>query len=359
MLNYIIRRLLIIPILLFGVSLLIFSMLSLMKPMDRAVALFAQSGPPSDFRRVRNYEGLIDKFGLDDPLHVQYWDWLVGKEDPETGEINGGVLRGNLGWSQVGKSSVSDVIAKRLPTTAELIIWAAIPMIGLGIWIGVKAAVNHNKPLDHFIRISAVTVWSIPAFAFGLLLLMIFASELHWIGPGRLSMEFNAIVTSEEFTNYTNMVTLDALLNLRFDVFLDAIKHLVLPVITLSAANWAFLLRVTRSSMLDTLNQDYITVARSKGLPESIVVRKHALPNALIPVITVGGLTLIGLFNSVVITETIFNINGIGFFVAEAAFYLDLVSVAGVTLFSSVILVMGNLFVDVLYGVVDPRIRLE
>jgi peptide/nickel transport system permease protein len=119
------------------------------------------------------------------------------------------------------------------------------------------------------------------------------------------------------------------------------------------------LLRITRTSMLDTLREDYMTTARAKGLEERKVVRRHAVPNALIPVITVGGLTLIGLFNGVVITETVFNYPGMGSFLAEAALSLDVVSVLGVTLFSSFILVFGNLIVDVLYGVVDPRIRLE
>jgi peptide/nickel transport system permease protein len=130
-------------------------------------------------------------------------------------------------------------------------------------------------------------------------------------------------------------------------------------VVTLSVVSWAFLLRVTRSSMLDTLRQDYITTARSKGLQERKVVNRHAVPNALIPVITVGGLTLISLFNGVVITETIFNIKGLGSFLAEAATSLDVVSVLGITLFSSTVLVVGNLVVDVLYGIVDPRIRLD
>ena len=122
--------------------------------------------------------------------------------------------------------------------------------------------------------------------------------------------------------------------------------------------NWAFTLRVTRSAMLDTLRQDYIVTARTKGLAEKNIVRHHALPNALIPVVTVSGLTLINLFNGVVITETVFSWHGMGRFLAEAAIALDVISVLGVTLFSCVLLVLGNLVVDVLYVVVDPRVRL-
>jgi peptide/nickel transport system permease protein len=332
-------------------------MISLMKPMDRAKAMFPI--PPSDFNRPRDYEGIIKKFGLDDPMHIQYWNWMVGTEDDYTGEIKGGILRGNLGWSQIGRRPVAEVIVKQLPATTELVLWSILPMIGLGLWMGVKAALNHNKFVDQLLRISAITAWSVPAFVFGLFVMFYFTSKLHMFPPGRLSLEFNNLVISEEFINYTNMHTLDAILNLRFDVFVDALSHLVLPVVTLTIANWAFLLRVTRFSMLETLQQEYLTFARSKGVPEPLVVRRHALPNALIPVITVGGLILVGLINGVVITETIFNFPGLGSFLAEAAISLDLVSVAGVTLFSSLILVFGNLIVDLLYVIVDPRIRLD
>jgi peptide/nickel transport system permease protein len=310
-------------------------------------------------KRQGAIEGIIEKYGLDDPIHIQYWNWMVGQKDEETGEIEGGVLRGDLGWSKVGKSSVSEVIGRRLPASAELALWAAGPLIGLAVWMGIRAAVNHNKFIDQILRVTAIAGWSIPLFVLGLLLLLYFYSGLDWFPPGRLSIEFSQVVLSDEFVRYTGMNTIDSLLNLRFDVFVDALKHLVLPVVTLSVVSWAFLLRVTRSSMLDTLRQDYITTARAKGLPERKVVNRHAVPNALIPVITVGGLTLVGLFNGVVITETIFNFPGLGRFLAEAATTLDVVSVLGLTLFSSLVLVFGNLIVDVLYGVVDPRIRLD
>jgi peptide/nickel transport system permease protein len=167
------------------------------------------------------------------------------------------------------------------------------------------------------------------------------------------------VVQADTFMRYTNMNTIDALLNGRLDIFIDSLRHLVLPVVTLSYLNWAYLLRVTRSSMLETLRQDYITTARSKGLAHRTVVWRHAVSNALIPVVTIGGMILIALLNGVVITETVFNYPGMGSFLAEAATSLDVISVLGLTLFSSVVLVLGNLFVDVLYGIIDPRIRLN
>jgi peptide/nickel transport system permease protein len=342
------------PLLLVGVTILIFLMLSMLTPYERA-SLYVSDIP----KRQGAIEGVIAKYGLDDPIPVQYYYWMVGRKDTETGEIRGGILRGDLGWSKVGKGSVASVIGRRLPATAELALWTAVPLIGIAIFMGIQAAVHHNKLIDQILRVFAITGWSIPTFVFGLLVLMIFYARLGWFPPERLSVWAERAVQSADFIRYTQMNTVDSLLNLRFDIFADALRHLILPVMTLSVVEWAFLLRITRTSMLDTLREDYMTTARAKGLEERKVVRRHAVPNALIPVITVGGLTLIGLFNGVVITETVFNYPGMGSFLAEAALSLDVVSVLGITLFSSFILVFGNLIVDVLYGVVDPRIRLE
>lgn len=357
MFNYILRRLLITPLLLLGVSVLIFSVISLMTPTDRAAALF--NSELSNRARPRNFEGLIEKYGLDDPIYLQYWHWLVGQKTPDDDEVQGGVLRGNLGWSQVGRSSVLDVIKRRSPATIELILWSIFPMIALSIWLGVKSAVNHDKLIDHVLRLAAITGWSIPTFVIGFVLLMYFAVQNHLLSPGRLTLDVRMIVDSAEFVNYTQMHSIDALLNFRFDVFWDAVKHLILPSITLMVANFGYLYRVARFSMLETLGQDYITTARSKGLPEEIIVSQHALPNALNPVITVGGLILVGFLNNVVITEVVFNFPGLGTFLADAAISLDLISVAGITLVSSLVLILANLFVDILYGVVDPRVRLN
>lgn len=354
MLSYIIRRLLIMPLIIIGVSMLIFAMLSLLTPYERASLYVGDIS-----KRTGAIDDVIEKYGLNDPIPVQYWYWMVGREDPDTGEISGGVLRGDLGWSQVGKDTVINVIKRRFPATLELALWAAIPMIGIGIWLGVKAAVNHNKFTDQSLRVFSIIGWSIPTFVFALIVLMIFYARFQWFPPERLSEWALRIVQSDDFTRYTQMNSVDALLNLRFDIFLDSLRHLVLPVITLAYLGWAQILRVTRSSMLDTTKQDYITTARSKGLSERDVINKHAVPNALIPVVTIGGLMLIGLFNGVVITETVFSYPGMGSFLAEAALSLDVISVLGVALFSSIILVGGNLVVDVLYGIIDPRIRLQ
>jgi len=354
MLSYIIRRILILPILLLGVTVLIFTMLSLLTPYERA-SLYVQDIP----KRPGALDDIIAKYGLDEPIHLQYWHWMVGHKDNTGKVISQGVLRGDLGFSKVGKSGVLDVIRRRLPATIELALWAGLPMISIGVWLGVLSAIHHNRLIDQILRVFSIVGWSIPTFVFGLLVLLIFYARLGWFPPDRLSDWALRVVQSGEFTRYTQLNTIDALLNLRFDIFWDALRHLALPVVTLAYLGWAQILRVTRSSMLDTLRQDYLTTARSKGISEKIVIRQHALPNALIPVVTIGGLTMIGLFNGVVITETVFNYPGMGSFLAQAALSLDVVSVLGVTLISSFILVGGNLVVDVLYGFIDPRVRLQ
>jgi peptide/nickel transport system permease protein len=284
---------------------------------------------------------------------------MTGTKDEKTGKVEGGILSGNLGWSKTGKGTVWEVIARRLPATAELALWTAIPMVGIGIYLGIVSAVNHNKLIDQVLRVFSIVGWSIPVFVFGLMVLLFFYAKLGWFPPGRLSDWAIQIVQSTGFIQYTKMYSIDALLNGRLDIFWDALRHLILPVLTLAYLDWAYLLRVTRSSMLDTLNQDYMTTARAKGLSENKVIMRHAVPNALIPVVTVGALMLIALLNGVVITETIFNISGMGSFLAESALSLDVVSVLGVTMFNCLILLLGNLIVDIMYGIIDPRIRLQ
>jgi peptide/nickel transport system permease protein len=167
------------------------------------------------------------------------------------------------------------------------------------------------------------------------------------------------VVASPSFNQYTHMNTFDGLLNLRFDVFWDALKHLIMPIITLSYVIWAQILRVTRSAMLETLRQDYITTARAKGLRESLTIYRHAFRNALIPVITLGGLMVVNLLNGVVVTEIIFDYPGMGSAAARAAGSLDALAVLGFVLFGGFVLILANVFVDLLYAVVDPRIRLS
>jgi peptide/nickel transport system permease protein len=289
---------------------------------------------------------MVEVLGLDDPLWIQYGRWM------------GDVFRGNLGWSETARRPVFDAIVSLFPASAELALYAAAPVILLGIWLGKAAAVRRGKLFDHAARIASLVAWSIPAFVFGILLLLAFYGMLDWFPPGRLGLEASRIVFSDAFTRYTGMHTIDAILNGNLTVLGDALRHLVLPVISLAYLSWAFLLRMMRSSMLEVLRQDYIVAARAKGLSERSVVNRHAQRNALLPVTTVAGLMLAGLLNGVVITEMIFNYRGLGQFAAEAALSLDTAAIVGFSLFNGALLVLTNLVVDILYAVLDPRIRL-
>ncbi len=354
MLNYIVRRLALVPVLLFGTTILIFGLIQFLSPVERS-ALYMRDVP----RNEAAWDSAIKRYCLDCPIYQQYWNWLVGLKDPNSGEITGGILRGELGYSRTAHQYVADYIAHRFPATLELALWAVIPIVGGGIWLGVKAAVNHNKPIDQAARVFSIVGWSFPTFVFGLLVLMIFYANLQWFPPGRLSDWANRAISMPPFRQYTHLVTIDALLNLRLDIFVDGIRHLILPILTLSYLSWALLLRVTRSSMLETLRQDYVVTARAKGLSERDVIDRHARPNALIPVATIGGVTVVNLLSGVVITETVFTFPGIGSAAAAAALQLDVITVLGFALFNGLILILANLVVDVLYVFLDPRVALD
>jgi peptide/nickel transport system permease protein len=354
MVAYIIRRLLLLPLTIFGVTILIFMMLFTLGPVQRS-ALYVRDIPHTEGA----LDAVIRRYGLDRPIYEQYWNWLVGRRDTVTGEVVGGVLRGDFGYSRTGNQPVVDLIKHRLPATAELALWSVIPIIGVGVWLGIQAAVNHNKPIDQAARIFSIVGYSFPSFVFGLLVLLFFYAQLKWFPPGRLSDWAGQAVLAADFTRYTQLNTLDALLNLRLDIFIDALRHMVLPILTLSYISWALLLKITRSSMLEALRQDYVTTARAKGLRERDVIGQHARPNALIPVATVSGLTIVGLLNGVVITETIFNYPGIGSATATAAAALDVLTVLGFVMFNATLLIVANLVVDVMYAFLDPRVRLS
>jgi len=350
---YIIRRLLQLPITVFGVTVFIFALTMVLSPVERS-ALYVRDFPHTEGA----LDAIIRRYGLDEPFHVQYWRWLVGRTDPETGETVGGVLRGDLGFSRTGRQPVIDHILHRLPASLELALWSVLPIIGVGIWLGIIAAINHNRFIDQVARVFSIIGWSFPTYVFALLVLMIFYAKLHLFPPGRLSDFATQAVMSPEFHRYTQLNTIDALLNLRLDIFWDALRHLILPIVTLCYIQWAMLLRLTRSSMLEALRQDYMTTARAKGLAERTVINRHALPNALIPVVTVGGITVVNLVNGAVITETIFNYPGVGRAMAGAAQTLDVLTVLGFVLLSSVLLIVANLLIDVAYAFLDPRVRL-
>ena len=342
MFSFIVRRLLLLPVVFVGVTLAIVLLMQLLTPYQRAAA-YVQSE-----QQIRQIPAIIEQFGLEDPWYMQYGRWL------------GQVFEGNLGYSRTSREPVLTTLQRRFPVTLELALIAIIPVLGVGITMGTAAALNRDRFFDQFTRVVSVIGWSLPTFVLGIWLLVIFYGWLGWFQPGRISTRFAVeLAGASGFTSYTRMLTIDSLLNGRLDIFLDALKHMVLPVVTLAVVQSAQIMRVMRSSLLDALGQDYVRTARAKWLPDRVVTRKHARRNALIPVITLSGFVLIGLINGVVITETIFNYPGLGQWAAAAATNLDYASVLGFAIFTAMMVVFANLLVDVLYGIVDPRIRYE
>jgi len=329
-------------------------MLQFLSPVERS-ALYVRDIPKNE----NAINGIIKRYGLDKPMYEQYWRWLVGTVDSGSGERHGGILFGNFGYSRTGSQPVSDLIRTRFPNTLDLTIWAVAPVILVGIWLGVQAAVHQNGIIDQAARVFSIVGTSFPTFVFGLLMLMFFYVQLGWFPPGRISDWASQAISQDDFQRYTSLLTFDSLLNGRFDIFLDALRHMAMPILTLSYISWATFLRVTRSSMLETLRMEYVTTARAKGLTEHDVIFKHAQPNAMIPVVTLAGFSVVGLLGGVVITETVFNYPGIGQAAATAAAQLDVITTLGFALFNGFILIVANLVVDVLYAVVDPRVRLS
>ena len=339
MFAFIVRRLLMLPLVFFGVTLFIVLLMQVLSPFQRA-ASYAQTE-----QQARNLNAVIEQYGLNDPWYQQYGRWL------------GQVADGNMGYSRTSSEPVLTTLRERFPPTVELALYSFLPIIGVGIWLGTAAALNRDKLIDQFTRVIAIVGWSLPTFVLGIWLLVVFYGGFGILEPGRISTNYSIQIASGGFTSYTGLLTVDSLINGRFDIFWDALKHLILPVITLATVSSAQIMRVMRSSLLDALGQDYVRTARAKGLAERTVNRKHARRNGLIPVLTLAGFTLIGLINGVIITETIFGLPGLGQWSAQAAVNLDYAAVLGFAVFTAIIVVIGNLIVDILYGVVDPRIR--
>ncbi len=336
--TYIIRRLLLMIPTLFGVTLLIFAVLQFFTPVQRA-SLYVK-----DEKGARTSIPLVmEKYHLNDPGHIQYFYWMSA------------VLQGNLGWSQTCHMPVLDALLGAAPVTLEVVMFPIFTIIFAGIWLGVVSATHQDKPVDHVTRVLAIVGWSLPSFWLGIVLLSIFFGWFSIFPPGRLNQD----IILDGFVSYTGLYTIDGLLNGRLDVSLNALEHLVLPTFTMTVVSIGGMVRVVRSSMLEALGKSYITAARAKGLGRKEVINKHARRNALIPAVTISGLLVASLITGVVITETIFNIQGLGYIAARGAIGLDIPLVYGFGLFVGIIFVVANLIVDITYAYIDPRIKLE
>jgi peptide/nickel transport system permease protein len=340
--TYVLRRLILAIPVLFGAVIFIFAVLQFLPPGMR-VAVFI-----TDLRQARYWEEIARANGLFDPVYVQFYYWLKAL-----------IVDHNLGIDVSGMN-VFDAIMRRLPATVEIVMYASPIIVFVGLTLGVRAGANKDKPIDQGSRILAIMGTSLPSFWFGIVLLSIFYAGLGWFPPQRYGQEVLKYITNPNTTWrwHTGLVTIDSLINGQWWIFLEGVRHLVLPITVLSLLNSAVMVRVMRSSMLEALGKDYITAAKAKGLSKKEVVNKHARRNALIPAITISGLMVASLLTGVTITETVFSMGGIGQYAAESARLLDIPPVIGYALLSAVLFVLSNLIVDVLYAYIDPRIRL-
>ncbi len=334
MLTYIIKRVLgVIPVLL-CVSLLVFGFLRLI-PGDPALVMLGERATPENISRVR------EQLGLNKPLYQQYLTFL------------GNALRGDLGRSVLRQEPVTQEIIRRFPATIELALAAMLVALIIGIPAGVISAVRRGSLFDAASMLVALTGVSMPIFWLGLMMIFLFAVVLRVLPTG------GRLDAGTQFAPLTILLLLAALLRGNVPLFFQALRHLILPALALGTIPMAIIARMTRSSMLEVLNQDYIRTAHAKGLKESVVVVRHALRNAWLPIITVVGLQTGRLLSGAILTETVFSWPGIGRWLVDAIYTRDYPIVQGVTLFIALIFVVVNLSVDILYALVDPRIRFE
>jgi peptide/nickel transport system permease protein len=328
------RTLAAIPII-FGVAIVVFFFMRL-TPGDPVDIMMGQGGAVS----AGEMEKLRAEFHLDQPLHVQLWIFLKD------------AVRGDLGYSYVRKQPVTSLLAERLPATIELALAALFISLVVALPVGIISAARQNSFLDRFSMAGAFLGISMPGFWLGIVLILIFSVRLKWLPvQGRVDIEAG-------LAPVTGFFVLDSLLTGNREALVSSLKHLVLPAVTLGATVAAVVARVIRSSMLETLRSDYVTLARSKGAPEWNVVFKHALRNALIPTVTVIGLQVGVLLGGNMIVETVFGWPGLGRMVVDAIFDRDFPLVQGSVMVYAFTFVMANLIVDVLYTYLNPKISL-
>jgi peptide/nickel transport system permease protein len=312
MIRYLAKRLISLAPILLGVTILVFLLVHMI-PGDPAEAMLGTEAAPEAVAALRQ------EMGLNRPLHVQYLTW-VGK-----------MLRGDLGRSLHARAPVTELLMDKYAATAQLGLVATLISLTIAIPAGIVSAVRKNSFVDYLATIGSLFGVSMPNFALGIMLILFFSLHLRWL-PASGYVPF-------------------------FESPLESLKYALLPAITLGTALAAVVARQTRSAMLEVLKEDYIRTARAKGLPERMVVYRHALQNSMIPIVTVVGLQIGRILGGVVITETIFAWPGIGKLVVDGIFARDFPVVQAVTLMMAFSFVVINLVVDLLYGYFDPRIR--
>lgn len=332
MLAYLLRRLGYLIFVVWGVGFAAF-FISRVVPADPAAAALGQNA------REEQIEAYREQYGLNDPVVVQYVTYM------------GRLFQGDLGTSLRTRRPIIEDLKDYFPATLELTLAAMLIALVVGLPAGLVAALYQNKPVDLLVRTLALLGGATPVYWLAIIMLNLFHVQLGWLpGPGRLDAYLFAPET------VTGILSVDALLARDYEVFRDALRHMILPAVVLGAFSTALLARMVRSAMLEVLSQDFIRTARAKGLRSGRVVVKHGLRNAALPILTVSANVLGSLLTGAVLTETIFSWPGIGSYATSSAIGLDFPAVMGVTLVAGLTYALINLLVDLLYAFFDPRI---
>ena len=303
-------------------------------PIDPVLAVVGDHASEETYLAARN------EMGLDQPLYTQLFLYF------------GKIFHGDLGISSFTQNPVSQDLFNYFPATFELATIATLLGVLLGVPMGVLAAVQRNRLVDHIVRVVSLLGYSMPTFWLGMIGLMVLYAELGWVGgPGRLDIFYHGVVPS-----VTGMILIDSLIAGDTDVFFNACNHIVLPASILGYFSTAYITRMTRAFMIDQLGQDYILAGRSRGISERRLIWKHALGNALVPLITVIALSYGSLLEGSVLTETVFAWPGLGLYLTNALLSADMNAILGATMIIGVIFLFLNLLADILYSRIDPRI---
>jgi peptide/nickel transport system permease protein len=304
-------------------------------PIDPVLAVVGDRALPETYARVRQ------ELGIDLPVYQQFWLYLMK------------VLQGDFGISAMTSQPVLYDLGQFFPATLELATTATVIGVVIGIPLGVVAATHQGSWIDHATRVVGLIGYSIPVFWMGLIGLLVLYSWLDLVaGPGRLDVGYDGLVEP-----VTGLITIDSAISGDWDVFGNALSHLVLPASLLGYLTLAYVSRMTRSFMLQELHQEYILTARAKGVPERLVVWRHALGNIVVPLITVVALSYASLLEGAVLTETVFAWPGLGLYITRSLFNADMNAVLGGTILIGAIFVCLNVFCDMLYRLLDPRAR--
>ncbi len=304
------------------------------------------------FEKAATEEALLTfkrQLGLDKPIYVQYFDYLIG------------LAHGDLGQSMQDFNPVSQQIFSAFPATLELAIWSCFIIFPLGIFLGTMAARHYNTMKDHTIRVFGIVFYAIPVFFLGEVLLMIFAIYLHWLpAGGRMYPGIESPLGLQIGGTYypTGLYVLDSILEGNLEKLSLSLRYILLPSLTLGLIFSGVFTRLSRSNMLETLQLDYVTAARARGVKERTVIYRYALRNAFLPVLTMMGLQFATLLGGAILTETTFSWPGLGRYLVDRISFRDYTAIQGVVVFFGLLVAGVSLAVDVLYAYLDPRIRL-